>query len=300
MALAWATLASDKEMLKIAEETVMSAEESAKIAKRRFEAGVTSQLDLYQAQTILYQAKSDVANYNAVVAQDINVLELLAGGKIASELLPQNLEGANEWFGDVSVGLSSEVLLKRPDVAAVEYTLKSANADVGAARAAFFPTISLVAATGLASSELSKLFSDGSSVWSYTGNVNVPIFAGGSNVANLKYAKAKYKSYAAQYDKSVQTAFKEVKDALARRATIYQQIEAQEQLMLASKAGYNLARMRYDKGIETYLNVLEQQRTFYNAEKSLISTRLTEINNRITLYRALGGESEKELETISK
>lgn len=299
-ALAWATLASDKEMLKIAEETVASAEESAKIAKRRFDAGVTSQLDLYQAQTILYQAKSDVANYNAVVAQDINALELLAGGKIAAELLPQNLEGADNWFGDVSVGLSSEVLLKRPDVAAAEYSLKSANADIGAARAAFFPTISLVAATGLASDSLSKLFSDGSSVWSYTGNVNVPIFAGGGNVANLKYAKAKYQSYAAQYDKAVQTAFKEVKDALARRATIYQQIEAQEQLMLASKSGYNLARMRYDKGIETYLNVLEQQRTFYNAEKSLITTRLAEVNNRITLYRALGGGSEKELETISK
>ncbi|MDR0734974.1 MAG: efflux transporter outer membrane subunit [Elusimicrobiota bacterium] len=298
--LAWITLASDKEMLKIARDTVKSAQESADIAKRRFEAGVTSQLDLYQAQTILHQAKSDVADYTAIVAQDINALELLAGGKIPAELLPENLEKAGEWFGNVSVGLSSEVLFRRPDVRAAEHTLRSANADIGAARAAFFPAISLIAATGLASADLSKLFSDGSSVWSYSGNLNIPIFSAGRNIANLKYSKAKYQSYLAQYDKAVQTAFKEVKDALARRATIYAQIEAQTDLLFTSKQGYNLARMRYDKGIETYLNVLEQQRTFYNAAKSMISAALTEINNRIILYKALGGGSEKNIANNKK
>ncbi|MGN1058766.1 MAG: efflux transporter outer membrane subunit, partial [Candidatus Avelusimicrobium sp.] len=171
-ASAWVTLASDREMLKIARETVKSAQESANIAKRRFEAGVTSKLDLYQAQTILHQAQADVADYTAVVAQDRHALELLAGGAVSEELLPSDLEQVHEWFGDVQAGTSSSVLLHRPDIRAAEHTLKSANADIGAARAEFFPVISLVAATGLASAELSKLFSDASSVWSYMGDIN--------------------------------------------------------------------------------------------------------------------------------
>lgn len=295
-ASAWITLASDKEMLKIANDTVKSTQESVDITEKRFEAGVISKLDYYQAQTILQQAKSDVANYRTIVAQDINALELLSGEKISEDLLPEGIENIREAFGEISAGISSGILLRRPDIQAAEYNLKSANADIGAARAAFFPTISLVAATGLASNELSKLFSDGSQVWSYSGNINIPIFSGGSNISKLKYYKSKHKSYLAQYDKSIQTAFKEVKNALARRATVYDQLDSQKALLNFAKDGYNIARIRYENGIESYLNVLELQRTYYNAEKTMITTVLTEINNRITLYKTLGGGSEKKVQ----
>lgn len=285
-ASAWVTLASDREMLKIARETVKSAQESANIAKRRFEAGVTSKLDLYQAQTILHQTQADVADYTAVVAQDRHALELLAGGAVSEELLPSDLEQVHEWFGEVQAGTSSSVLLRQPDIRAAEHTLKSANADIGAARAQFFPVISLVAATGLTGAEFSKLFSDASSVWSYMGDINIPIFSGGEKRANLKYAKAKYQAYLAQYE------YKEVKDELVRRATIYKQIDAQKNLLFAAKEGYYLARTRYERGIDTYMNVSELQRAYYDAERALISTTLTEVNNRISLYKALGGGTQ--------
>ncbi len=294
---AWLTLAADKQLLTIAENTVKSAEKSADIAKQRFESGVTSKLDLYQAQTIYQQAKADVANYTAIVAQDINALELLAGQPVPAEFLPDGLTLKEEWLGDISSGLSSEILLRRPDIKAAEHTLRSANADIGAARAALFPSISLTGAAGFASADLSKLFSDGSEVWSYNGNINLPIFSGGKNLANLKYAKAKYQSYVAQYDKAIQTAFKEVKNALARRGTIYQQLDAHKELVNVSKQGYDLAEMRYSKGVETYLNVLQSQRTFYDAEKAFVNTILTELSNRIALYKSLGGGERQNAQT---
>lgn len=290
---AWMTLAADMELLKIAKQTVNSAAATADIANRRFNSGVSSKLDLYQAQTILFQAKADIENYTTIVAQDINALELLAGEKVPQYLLPEGLSEDDSFVSDVNAGVSSEVLLRRPDIKAAEHTLKSANADIGAARAAFFPNISLVGAAGLASLELSGLFSDNTKVWSYSGNINLPIFSGGKNVANLKYAKAKYQTYVAQYDKAIQTAFKEVKDALARKATINNQLKAQNELLTAAKEGYGLAQMRYEKGVETYLSVLESQRTFYNAEKAMVSTFLTGLNNRVALYKALGGGAER-------
>lgn len=286
---AWLTLAADKQLLTIAQNTVQSAEKSAHIARQRFESGVTSKLDLYQAQTIYQQAKADVANYTAIVAQDINALELLAGAPVPAELLPQGLTLKEEWLADINAGLSSQILLRRPDIKAAEHTLKSANADIGAARAALFPSITLTGAAGLASGDLSKLFTDGAEVWAYKGNITLPIFSGGKNLANLKYAKAKYKSYVAKYDKAIQTAFKEVKNALARKGTIYQQLDAHKELVSVSQSGYDLAQMRYSKGVETYLNVLQSQRTFYDAKKALINTILIELSNRIALYKSLGG-----------
>lgn len=291
----WITYAADREMLKLAQETVESAKKSAEIAQSRHESGVTSVLDVYQANTIYQQAKVDVANYTTRVAQDLNALELLAGGTLDKNLLPESFDGSEKWLGEISAGLSSKVLLRRPDVAAAEHTLKAANANIGAARAAFFPSIKLTSSAGLTSDALYSLFDGGASqLWSFVGNLTVPIFSGGKNKANLEYSKAKYKGYVAEYEKAIQTAFREVSDALARRGTIYEQLAAQKELTEVADKSYNISEERYKLGIGTYLNVLEAQRTYYSSSQSFINTRLTELNNRITLYRVLGGHNEQE------
>lgn len=287
---AWITLAADMELLRVAQDTVASAKRSLQIAESRHRNGVTSKLDVYQAESVLRQSEADAAKYTAAVAQDINALELLAGGSVARSLLPDGFNGSESWLGLPSAGMASNVLLRRPDVAAAEHTLKSANANIGAARAAFFPSITLFSSAGRASSELSDLFSGGSTrIWSFVGGVNLPIFSGGARVADLEYAEAKYASQLAQYDKSVQTAFREVADALARRGTINAQIEAQNALVDVSQRSYSLSEKRYSSGVETYLNVLQAQRDHYTSKQGLIDVLLLELDNRITLYRVLGG-----------
>ncbi len=232
---------------------------------------------------------SDLASTTALIAQDRNALELLTGGHLPDELLPAELPDNHQWLADVPAGLSSSVLLARPDVLQAEHQLKSANANIGAARAAFFPSLSLTASKGLASPELSDLFGDGVSVWSVAPNLVLPIFRGGENVANLSYAKAQRDLYVSQYELAIQTAFKEVADALAVRGTIQDQLDAQRALVDAAADSYELAEARYTKGVDTFLNALDAQRTLYNAEKSLVSARLTASDNVVTLYRVLGG-----------
>jgi multidrug efflux system outer membrane protein len=230
-----------------------------------------------------------LASTRALIAQDRNALELLAGGSIADSLLPAELPGENDWLADVPAGLSSSVLLQRPDVLQAEHQLKSANANIGAARAAFFPSLSLTASTGLASTELSDLFSNGASVWSVGPSLTLPIFNGGANVANLAYANAQRDLFVSQYELAIQTAFREVADALAVRGTIQEQLDAQRALVDAAADSYQLAEARYSKGVDSFLNTLDAQRSLYNAEKSLVSARLTASDNVVTLYRVLGG-----------
>lgn len=289
-AIAWLTLHADMQLLRLAHKTVQSARKSADIAKRRQESGLTSVLDVHQADTIYQQARVDIANYSAVVAQGLNALELLTGGPLPQELLPNGEDNTETAIGYIGVGLDSKILLRRPDIAAAEHTLRAANANIGAARAAFFPSVSLLGSGGFASGELSDLFKGSSKIWSYSGNINIPIFKGGANKANLDYANAKYRSYLAQYDKAIQTAFKEVADVLARKSTIFIQISAQDALVNSSGKSYDLAEKRYSAGVDSYLNVLQSQRTFYAAEKALISVKLLELTNRINLFRVLGGD----------
>jgi multidrug efflux system outer membrane protein len=295
---AWLTLAADKNQLSLAEETAANALKTMEITKKRLELGVDSRIDLASAETVYYSARSDIANYTTQVAQDLNALQLLVGEQFDNRLLPEALPESESLVTDVPAGLSSEVLLQRPDVLAAEHDLKSANANIGVARAAFFPTLSLTATGGLASSVLADIFSGGaSSIWTIAPSLTLPIFDGGANDANLAYSKAQQRKYLAAYEYAIQSAFSEVADALARRATIQQQLDAQQALVAAASRSYDLSLARYKGGVDSFQNALEAQRTMYSAKQSLISTRLTDLDNRITLYRVLGGGlAESELQ----
>jgi multidrug efflux system outer membrane protein len=282
------TLAADKTSLTISQRTLESAQRAMEVTRRRLEVGVASLVDVKQAETVYQQARSDVASLTASTAQDRNALELLAGGAVVDSLLPSELPATGDWLADVPAGISSDVLLKRPDVLEAEHNLKSANADIGAARAAFFPSLTLTGSGGRASSSLSNLFS-GATVWSVAKSVSVPVFSGGANMANLAYSKAQREGYVAAYELAAQTAFKEVADALAVRGTIQEQLDARSALVEAASESYRLADARYTKGADSFLNALDSQRTLYSAQKTLVSTRLTALENVVTLYRVLGG-----------
>lgn len=288
---AWLTYASDQSLLSLSQQTEASAKHSLALVQKRVELGIDSKVSQYNAQTIFQQAKADVASYTTKVAQDRAALELLVGARVDEALLPKELGSASKnWLADVPVGLSSEILLNRPDVLEAEHNLKAANANIGVARAAYFPSITLTTKGGVGSSTLSGLFSGGTStIWSFVPNLSLPIFDAGEREANLDYAKAKRDVYVATYESAIQTAFKEVSSALARRATIYDQYTAKEALVEASKQSYTLYDARYQKGVDTYLNALLSERSFYSSQQSLISVRLEELNNRVTLYRVLGG-----------
>lgn len=288
---AWLTYASDQSLLTLSSQTEQSAKRSLELVQKRIELGIDSKVSLYNAQTIVQQAKADVASYTTKVAQDRAALELLVGARVDESLLPRELEASSQnWLADVPVGLSSEILLGRPDVLEAEHNLKAANANIGYARAAYFPSITLTTKGGVGSSTLSGLFSGGTStIWSFVPNISLPLFDAGEREANLDYAKAKRDVYVATYEAAIQTAFSEVSSALARRATIYDQYHAQEGLVDASANSYALYEARYQKGVDTYLNALLAQRSLYSSQQSLISVRLEELNNRVSLYRVLGG-----------
>ena len=288
---AWLTLAADESLLALSQQTYQSAKRSFDIVQKRVELGLDSKVSLYNAQSILQQAKADVASYTTKVAQDLAALELLVGASVEEKLLPKGLDPSSQrWLADVPVGLSSNVLLSRPDVLEAEHNLKASHANIGSARAAYFPSITLTTNAGLGSSSLSGLFSGGTStIWSFVPSISLPIFDAGTRDAKMDYAKAKRELYLASYEATIQTAFKEVASSLARRATIYEQYKAQEGLVEANANSYTLYDMRYQKGVDTYLNALLAQRALYSAEQTLINVRLEELDNRVTLYRVLGG-----------
>lgn len=290
IANAWLALAADSNLLQLAEETATNAEQAMEITNKRLSFGIDSRIDVASAQTIYYNARSDIASYQTQVQQDINALRLLVGENFDESLLAFSLPDSDSLVTDVPAGVSSNTLLERPDVLSAEHSLKSANANIGAARAAFFPSISLTATGGLASSVLSDIFTGGaSSIWSIAPSISLPIFDGGENKANLAYSEAQQKKYLAAYEYAIQNAFTEVADALARRATIQQQIDAENALVAASTRSYELSLARYENGVDSFQTVLESQRTMYSARQSLITTRQTDLENRITLYKVLGG-----------
>jgi multidrug efflux system outer membrane protein len=258
--------------------------------KRRAELGSSSDLDLNQARTRVEAARADVARYTAFTAADENALNLLVGTVVAPELLSGSLDSIAP-LKDISPGLSSEVLLRRPDILQAESLLKAANANIGAARAAFFPSITLTTSIGTTSNELAGLFKAGAATWSFVPQVNVPVFNSLYLWANLQAAKATREMYVAQYEKTIQSAFREVSDALARRGTIDDQLTAQTSLVDASANTYRLADARYVNGISSYLEVLDAQRSLYSAQQGLINTRLAKLSNLVNLYKVLGGGS---------
>lgn len=280
-------LAADRENLALAETTLTAQQGAYDLVKRRHELGLVPELDLLRAQTPLEVARRDVAVYTQRVAQDENALTLLAGAPVPGEWLPTRLSDV-ESLAPVAAGLPSDVLLQRPDVLQAENRLKAANADIGAARAAFFPRVSLTAAVGTASSELSGLFKAGSGVWSYAPQIVMPLFDARTWSAH-KAAKVQREMAVTDYERSIQTAFREVADALAVSGTVDRQVAAQEALVHALAQTYRLASSRYDKGIDSYLGVLDAQRSLFAAEQVWVLLRLQARVSQVQLYAVLGG-----------
>jgi multidrug efflux system outer membrane protein len=286
---AWVTMAADQERLKIASATLIAFGQTLDLTRARFASGISSELDVRQAKTSYDQARADIANATTLVAQDQNALNLLAGTTVDPALLPAGLPAKGATLDSLPANLPSRVLLRRPDVVAAEHQLLAANANIGAARAAFFPNISLTAAFGSLSLGLSSLFGTGSQSWSVAPTASLPIFDFGRNKGNLRNAQATRTAMVAQYEHAVQSAFREVADALARRGTIDAQLEAQTSLRDNASGAYRLSDARFRAGIDPFLTTLDSQRTLYTAEQGLITSRLTRETNSVELYRALGG-----------
>jgi multidrug efflux system outer membrane protein len=289
VANAYLNLAADRENLRLAETTFETQKRAYDLIKRRYELGLTSELDLNRAQTQVDTARGDIARFTQLAAQDENALNLLVGtsSPMPSELLPPNLAGVSP-TKEISPSLSSEVLLSRPDIVAAEHRLKAANANIGAARAAFFPRISLTTAIGTASSELSGLFNSGSGTWSFAPQIAMPIFD--ARLWSAYDATMLEKEIAlAQYEKAIQAAFREVADTLVVRGTVDQQLLAQQSLVDAVARSYRLSTTRYERGIDSYLSVLDAQRSLYAAQQGLIALRLGKLANQVRLYAVLGG-----------
>ncbi|VTN12698.1 Outer membrane protein oprM precursor [Raoultella terrigena] len=287
---AWITLAADNSSLALAEETMASADSSRKIVARQMAVGTAAASDLSDAEAVYQQARASVASYRTQVAQDKNALNLLAGESVSESLLPGTLQS----LGDSSIalipaGVSSSVLLRRPDIQEAEHNLKSANADIGAARANFFPSISLTASAGVGSDSLSSLFSHGMQVWSFAPSISLPLFTGGSNLAQLSLCRSGGKRADRHLREKYQSAFKDVADALARRETLGEQLDAQQQYVAAEQKSLDIATRSYQAGIGNYLSVLTAQRTLWSAQATLITLQQTDLQNRITLWQSLGG-----------
>jgi len=289
VAAGYLALAADRERLQLAKETLASQQQSYQLTRSRHEAGVSSALDLNQAQTSVDAARVDIARFTTLVAQDENALSLVVGSPVPADLLPLSLSEALTALKDVTPGLPSDVLLHRPDILQAEGVLKGANANIGAARAVFFPRITLVSSVGFGSDNLAGLFNSGAFVWKFAPQISLPIFDGGSNKANLTVAEVDRDIAVAQYEKAIQSAFREVADALAQRGTIDDQLAAQQSLTDATSESYRLSRARYEKGVDSYLAVLDSQRSLYGAQQNLIGTRLSRLANLVTLYKMLGG-----------
>jgi outer membrane protein, multidrug efflux system len=286
---AYLTLAADTERLALAKNALGRDQESLDITQARFKNGIASELDVRQAETAVEQARAAVATDTTQGAQDVNALNLVVGATVPAELLPDGLSGLAPTLPDVPAGLNSTVLLQRPDVLQAEHQLRSYNADIGAARAAFFPTIELTGNGGTTAAALSSLFQPGTSSFALTPTITLPIFDAGANRARLTYAKAERDAAIAQYEKAIQSAFSDVANALAQRGTADELVSAQADLTTSSQAAYDLAKARYEKGVEAYLDTLTAEITLFNAEQSLVSARLTRATNIVALYRALGG-----------
>ncbi len=283
------TVAADASLLDVSKATVASAQANLDLARRRLTGGVASRLDVSDAETILDQAEDSVARYTTQVAQDRNALDLVVSAPVAAENLPRGVDDPAFRLGAPPEALNSRVLLRRPDVLEAEHTLRAANASIGAARAAFFPSVSLTGSGGGESASLAKLFAAGSGVWSLAPTITLPIFDGGANRGNLDYARAEERIDVAKYQQTIQTAFREVSDALAQRGTIAERLRALRAQVAAAAQSLRLAEALYARGSDSYLDVLTAQRTLFNAQQSLISVQLLDATNVVTLYKVLGG-----------
>lgn len=293
VANAYLTLRADQAMLRLAEETVETQRRSLGLTRERVEAGEAGRIDMHQAEAALRGAEADRAAYQRQAAQDRNALVLLLGSPLTPEL-SASLDAADTLPDDLAMadlppGLPSELLIRRPDIRAAEQDLMGANANIGAARAAFFPTVSLTGSIGSASSDLDNLFSSGTRAWSFAPQITVPLFRGGALRASLDRAHLLKQIEVARYERAVQVAFREVADGLAGQGTFHDQILAEMLRVDASQTTYDLAEQRFREGEDSYLVVLDAQRTLYGSQQGLIRARLMRLSNLVDLYKALGG-----------
>lgn len=291
VATAWLNHAADSSLLRIDEETAASAAKSVRLTRIRLQGGVAPRTDLDQAEQIYDTAQADLARQRTLVAQDVNALRLLVGGPVDPSLLPASIDEAFGTIAPMPTGLDSYVLLRRPDVVQAEFELRAANANIGAARAALFPRITLTGLLGFASSALLKLFTGGAFGWSAGADATYTIFQAGAGHANLRLTQAQERAALATYQGTVQTAFREVSDALARRGTINDEIAARQRQQAETGDAYLLTEARYREGIDPFLNVLEAQRSYYAAQQTLVSTKLTAAQNIVDTYQAIGGDA---------
>lgn len=287
VASTWLSLQADEALLALTQRTMATREDSLRLSKLRFDNGATSALDLRQAESLTAAARSTLAQQQRARALDINALTLLVGQEVAASLLPGAADVAP--FQSVPEGLPSELLTRRADIRQAEQAMVAANANIGAARAAFFPRISLTTSVGTVSNQLSGLFKDGSWGFSLAPQALLPIFDMGRNQANLDVAKVARDTAIAQYEKAIQVAFREVADALAGRATLGEQLAAQELQARAEAERFRLAELRYKNGVSSYLDVLDAQRSLFATQQALAQSRLAQQQNQVALYKALGG-----------
>ncbi|MEG0199654.1 MAG: efflux transporter outer membrane subunit, partial [Comamonas sp.] len=288
----WLGLQADEELMTISRRTLGTREQSIKLTKLRLDAGVASELDFRQAQSLTENARATLAQQTRQRALDVNALTLLVGQTLPADLLNgmQDKKLADlPALADVPSGLPSDLLLRRPDVRQAEQSMIAANANIGAARAAFFPNISLTAAAGFASSDVSDLFKSDSAMFSIAPSLYLPIFNAGRNRANLESAQAGQKIAVAQYEKAIQSAFREVSDALVGRQTLQDQLDAQSRQLDAESVRYKLSDLRYTNGVASYLDLLDAQRSLFALEQSVVQVRLAQLQNQVNLYKVLGG-----------
>ena len=286
---AWLTGGADAQQLKMSEATLKTDEDSVRLAGARHERGGGSGLELSQTRTLVETARTDAARLRGQLAQDRNALALLAGGQVDADLLPDSIEPKLLALAPPPAGLPSDVLLQRPDIMAAEHQLLAANANIGAARAAFFPSITLTGSIGSGSGELSNLFDSGTRVWSFLPKITLPIFQGGKLRANLAVANADRDIALAQYEKAIQSGFRETSDALALNVSLDEQVSAQQRLVDAAETANRLSQARYDAGLDSFVTLLDARRTAYSAQQTRLQTELAQQTNRITLYKVLGG-----------
>jgi len=286
---AYLRLSADMEAQRVAQATLDNQQAGYDLIVKRHQLGAVSGLDLAQAQTTVETARADVARYAGLVATDINALQLLVGAPPDAALLPQGFDLAVSGLTPLPAQMPSEVLLRRPDVLQAEYLLRSANANIGAARAAFFPSISLTGSVGTASNQLSGLFDSGTRFWTFIPQITLPIFQGGRLRANLDVATTDRDIALARYEKTIQSGFREVADALALSRTLADRRAAQQTLLDAASRAHQLSKARYEQGRDSYLSLLDAQRSLYAAQQGLVAAQLAEQANRVTLYKVLGG-----------
>jgi outer membrane protein, multidrug efflux system len=289
----WNTLCANTEHLKILEDSIKNLKLSYELTQKKFDMGIILIDDVLTAKTSLKEAEVNLFNQRTVIEKNKNTLELLISTTIPKKLIPDGFKENEKSLMIIQAGISSKVLFSRPDIIQAEYNLKAKNANIGAARAAFFPSIALTADYGLASTSLSSLFNGNSqTVWSFIPSINLPIFKGGENKANLDYAKTQQKIALAQYEKTVQSAFKDVSNDLIERANISKQLNAQEDLVNTAKKSYEVSLNSYKYGLGNYLNVLISQKKFFDSQRALVDTKLSELINRVSLYTSLGGNEK--------